>query len=366
MAKPTKLPEWASGGGADVQEPTAGEKLVGWEEDKSAPAKWMNWLQENTYDWLTWVDERVADGDTSDDTALVNPTGGAELLHVSAVDGLRLQGEAAFRFFFDGTDPFVYFDATDYLQYDRSANQYLFKIGGSDEAVLESGKLTLFGETDYQIYFDGVDPWLVFDTMDYLQYDRSTNEYLFRIGAATKLSLGSTDASFFGEADFRLSYDGTDPRLYFDTNDYVWFDRSTNTFDFRINGVQEMTLDNLYMGLAGWLGVGSTAVGPVNNIHELHQLNMAKAHCRADSSGALQAGSYNMISTTKTAPGTYLVTLGWGVFSGTPSVCVNGTGAGKAAMVVQLTSTTFTVTTFIASTGAASDQDFSFTLLGGS
>lgn len=60
--KPVKLPEWATDPGADVVEPSVGQKGDGWDVSDRPPAGWLNWLQELTYDWLNWVDTVFDDG----------------------------------------------------------------------------------------------------------------------------------------------------------------------------------------------------------------------------------------------------------------------------------------------------------------
>jgi hypothetical protein len=56
MARPTKLPQWATNAGRTL-EPSLGEKQVGWEVAKKPPARFMNWLQNNTYEWLQYLND---------------------------------------------------------------------------------------------------------------------------------------------------------------------------------------------------------------------------------------------------------------------------------------------------------------------
>jgi hypothetical protein len=61
MAKPTKLPEWATGatGIAETVEPSAGKKADGWADAELPPHETFNWLHKTTYDWTAWVDEQL-------------------------------------------------------------------------------------------------------------------------------------------------------------------------------------------------------------------------------------------------------------------------------------------------------------------
>lgn len=49
---PSVLPEWATDPAANVVEPSQGQKEDGWDANDKVPAAWLNWWQENVYDWL--------------------------------------------------------------------------------------------------------------------------------------------------------------------------------------------------------------------------------------------------------------------------------------------------------------------------
>jgi len=72
MAKPAKLPVWATDAAADVEEPPAAKKLVGWLKEKP-PHQWFNWWQELVHDWCAFVDDysenHVHDGGATDNSA---------------------------------------------------------------------------------------------------------------------------------------------------------------------------------------------------------------------------------------------------------------------------------------------------------
>lgn len=53
--KPTKQPEWASGGGAAITEPSSGKKSLGWVAEKP-PHQFFNWLQNIVYKWTLWLE----------------------------------------------------------------------------------------------------------------------------------------------------------------------------------------------------------------------------------------------------------------------------------------------------------------------
>lgn len=56
MAKPTILPRWATDGGADVTEPSSGQKDSGYVDAQAPDAGELNWLLLNNYLWEVWLD----------------------------------------------------------------------------------------------------------------------------------------------------------------------------------------------------------------------------------------------------------------------------------------------------------------------
>lgn len=67
--KPTDLPQWADGGSAQITEPSAGKKLLGWIKEKPSFA-FFNWFWNLVYQWLGWAkkygEEHVHDGGATD------------------------------------------------------------------------------------------------------------------------------------------------------------------------------------------------------------------------------------------------------------------------------------------------------------
>lgn len=56
--KPTDLPRWSDVGG-DIVEPTSGKKDVGWVSAERPPAQYFNWLLNQGYKWLKWLDDNA-------------------------------------------------------------------------------------------------------------------------------------------------------------------------------------------------------------------------------------------------------------------------------------------------------------------
>lgn len=55
MAKPSSLPRWATGGTAQVTEPTEAKKDLGWVPLEKPGAQYFNWAMKLVYDWLAYL-----------------------------------------------------------------------------------------------------------------------------------------------------------------------------------------------------------------------------------------------------------------------------------------------------------------------
>lgn len=55
MARPTEVPTWATSGSADVDEPSAQRKALGWIAGQPPPAGQFNWWMNLVGSWLTWL-----------------------------------------------------------------------------------------------------------------------------------------------------------------------------------------------------------------------------------------------------------------------------------------------------------------------
>ncbi|MGA1561749.1 MAG: tail fiber domain-containing protein [Gammaproteobacteria bacterium] len=113
---------------------------------------------------------------------------------------------------------------------------------------------TLDGITDYlgdaNFYTTIVSsvPRLQFDTNDFISYDRSTNTYSFNVGSTSYASVDGNGlfTSQVRVADtsygYALNADATSSYLSFASNDYFAFNRSTNTLQFLVGGATLFSL----------------------------------------------------------------------------------------------------------------------------
>ena len=76
--KPSTLPQWSTTGGTTT-EPTAGQKAAGFAVGTKPPAKWVNWLLNNIYQWIQYLDAPVGTGAGAGFSATGGSTSGAGL-----------------------------------------------------------------------------------------------------------------------------------------------------------------------------------------------------------------------------------------------------------------------------------------------
>lgn len=62
MAKPTSTFTWATGGTAEVGEPTSGQKAIGYMAGYTFPSRWINWLMNTIGAWVTYLNGIFEDG----------------------------------------------------------------------------------------------------------------------------------------------------------------------------------------------------------------------------------------------------------------------------------------------------------------
>lgn len=133
------------------------------------------------------------------------------------------------------------------------------------------------GDANFRVDFNSGTPQVVFDTSggsDYVQYDRTNNEFEFVIGNVdvaklsasglevyTGLVVGfvatpSADVVQVGNALFGLDYNGGTPRFIVDTDDYFTFTRASNQWDWVIGGTIEMSFNASGLQVGNGLQVG--------------------------------------------------------------------------------------------------------------
>jgi hypothetical protein len=197
-----------------------------------------------------------------------------------------------------GGSPVLVFAPTDYLSYDRTANQYNFQIAGngifnmSATAVQSYKPIRLLGSTSGYV---GLTAPAVAGGTTYTFPSSPTNGYFLQTdgsgvlswaaggsggvtsvtatspvnssgGATPNITVNATSANtplylvqrngsgdfsgnyitgtgFYADATYYMQMSGANPNLVFDTNDYLAYDRTNNSYNFQIagNGIFKVT-----------------------------------------------------------------------------------------------------------------------------
>jgi hypothetical protein len=173
-----------------------------------------------------------------------------------------------------GADPVYMCDANDYFYYSRSTNQFIFTIGGTNKASIDSGgvmsvtELALDGQF-YQVTASG-NPTINFDSGgDALIYNRSANTYQFAIGGSSACNITATGLTANGlsaptisvDANFYLSIASSQPRILWDASDSLQYDRTANALTAYIGGSAQLTVNPSATFIANVLQVGDANFG---------------------------------------------------------------------------------------------------------
>jgi hypothetical protein len=201
----------------------------------------------NNVDNTSDVDKPISD-DTQDALDLKAP------LNDPLLTGTVQLGGSNFNALLSGGNPNIAVDTNDYIAYDRTSNAYGFYIGSTLECQITSTGVTadgFFVDANCSLAFVSSNPTLAFDTNDYLVYDRTGNTASLYINSVlcAKFTESSLTAGpeFFGRVQFgdnqfyaRLN---TNPFLTFDSSDYISYDRTSNIMGFYIGGTAELLID---------------------------------------------------------------------------------------------------------------------------
>jgi hypothetical protein len=122
---------------------------------------------------------------------------------------------------------------------------------GSDTGAghyFEGGIISPDPNMHFGLRFNGVDGIIDFDTDDYAYFSRSTNSFSWVIGNTQRASLDSSGtfvaASIVpGDANYFLTMTGANPTIHFDSGDAISYDRAANKFTFAIGGVNVASID---------------------------------------------------------------------------------------------------------------------------
>jgi hypothetical protein len=142
-------------------------------------------------------------------------------------------------------------DSGDYYEYTRASNEHRFYVGGTQQANFDaSGRLNFATLSNAYSGASGGNARFQGDTNDYYQYDRTNNYHQFvtggteywRINASGNLEYVPMANAFFGAIPSAANRIG----MVGDTNDYFFFDRTSNFFRMVVNGSNMFYVDETY------------------------------------------------------------------------------------------------------------------------
>jgi len=145
MSRPATPFSWATDPAADIVEPAAGQKAIGWEVNDRPPAGWMNWAKHTIQEWIDYLDS-IARGLLFSVWHLVTSPVGQALSAVARSDA------GIWMVVSDGNQNIIVSpDRIHWTQHDTGRAGYLIH----DVAHDQSGRWVIVGEvggTDLYIY----------------------------------------------------------------------------------------------------------------------------------------------------------------------------------------------------------------------
>lgn len=117
--------------------------------------------------------------------------------------------DSAFTLDSGGGNPFVQFDTGDQLLFTRADNYFHFRFGGVDKAIVgaagDFAASSLAIDANCKLYSPGAGTIdLLWDSNDYLRYDRATNVWLFVVGgSAIPLAIDGATGKLTGTGFYR-------------------------------------------------------------------------------------------------------------------------------------------------------------------
>lgn len=136
-------------------------------------------------------------------------------------------------------------------------------IGGMNvgfDADPSEGELAV-GDEDFHLRLPAGAPTIQFDPNDTIVYDRPTNTFIFRINGGNEMTIDSTGITVVGDitsngsisqGNIVIAGGSTNiPEIQFDSGDGISYERSTDSMRFRIGGSNKAILDASNLRLTG-------------------------------------------------------------------------------------------------------------------
>lgn len=152
---------------------------------------------------------------------------------------------------------------------------------GFDDVPVED-RLAI-GDVNFSFDFFSGNPKCLFDSLDYVQFNRTSSYWGWYTGNVERARLSPTglalekglavgyltssapeDAVAVGDANFSMQW-SSNPQIYWDANDYVVYNRTGNYWQWVINSSVEAQLSASGLAVQNGLYVGSSGVTPTDN-----------------------------------------------------------------------------------------------------
>jgi hypothetical protein len=318
-SKPPKIPRWGDSFG-NILEPAEAKKDAGWVFEEVPPSAFENWKEQLNGQWWKWTDERWDDGATNDVLESQMPLG------IDTSENFILEdaaGDPKINFRGLAGDSYLFFDesAGQFEIWVGGVKQFHANVSGAfingdlelgDDLVLPGGLVVGYAGTpvddrimigdDNFFLWGTANPEMRWDDNDYNWYDRTANAWKWVVATTEEAYLGAdglrvlngvhigsvTTAPFdndlvvdgginvgfagdpeadrvaVGNASFYMDWNGTDPILNWDADDYIWYDRSNDWFEIVLGTATEVRVTSSGLEVGNGLHVGSYSA-PVDN-----------------------------------------------------------------------------------------------------
>jgi len=245
-----------------------------------------------------------------------------------------------------------------------SANTPLYLVQRNASGDFSGNFITATGfyaDATYYMQMSSGNPFLVFDTNDYLSYDRTNNQYNFQIAGNGIFSLSATATQTYTPLRLMGSSSGyvgfTVPATAGSTT-YRWPTSPVNGYFLQTDGSGNLS----WAAASGGSGVTSvTATSPVASSGGTTP-NITISQATSSTNGYLSSTDWNTFN-NKQAAGTYVTTVGAtspvnSTGGTTPTISVNATSSNTALYLVQRNASGDFSANYITATGFYADANY--------
>lgn len=176
MAKPTKLPVWATDL-SNVTEPASGQKDTGWTNNQPAISSYFNWLFYTIYLWLAYIDAGVFDGPITVDGNL-SVTGNTFIDGYVDINNVRLTSLGSNLSINKSVSIIGTLEADELIYSERRTVPAVITSASTDVALATNDPLTVSSTSNLWWYYTPALPLSLGDTLDEVFVKFNNNVFL--------------------------------------------------------------------------------------------------------------------------------------------------------------------------------------------